>query len=808
MKSHYRVVVIGGGVIGASVLYHLAKFGWSDVALVERSELTAGSTWHAAAGFHSFNVDPNISAMQRYTISLYRELQGEATDHTLGLKPTGAITIAGTAERWEGLQAALATFRTMGLHDAALITPEEIKRLCPILDTDGLFGGLWDPNDGYLDPYGTTHVYAAAARRKGAEVILRNAVLELHPRPDGSWSVVTEKGTITAEHVVNAAGLWARRVGAMAGVDLPVVPMEHHYLVTEAIPELAGLAQEIPTVVDPEGFTYARQEGQGLLLGVYERNPKHWHPEGAPWSYGIELIPPDIDRIAPELTIGFERYPVLQETGIKRWVNGPFTFTPDGNPLVGPVPGLRNFWCACGVMAGFSQGGGVGLTVARWITEGEPGADVFGMDVARYGAFATNASYLAATTGQFYARRFLNSYPNEPLPAARPLKVPPAYDVMTAEGARWGVLWGMEVPLYFAPGDPGFVETPTLKRSEAFALVAGECRAARSGVGLLDVSAASRFEVGGPEARRFLDGLLACRLPARGAIATAPMLGRSGHLMGDLTVFNWDDETFWLMGAYHLRRWHRRWFDGQLPTGGVTLEDVSDAMPGLAISGPRSRELLQGLTGDDVSDAALPLMGCATLDVGLGRARVGRLSMSGELGFAINVPAAEQRTLYRAILEAGRDRGLAQIGFQAANALRLEKSYGLWSREFTQTVTPAMCGLDRFVAYDKPGFTGRDAALRERDGGAPAQRLVPLEVEAEEADASGSEPVWVGDRLVGTTTSGGYGHTCGKSLALAYVDSAVAAEGATLTVDVVGRRRAARIIPASPVDPEGRRARA
>ena len=806
MKSHYRVVVIGGGIIGASVLYHLAKLGWGDVALVERRELTAGSTWHAAAGFHAVNADVAMAALQRYTIGLYRELQAES-EHELGLRFTGAVTFARTAARWEGLQAALALFRTIGLDDAALIGPEEIKRLCPIVDETGVFGGLWDPNDGYLDPYGTTHAFVAAARKRGADVILRNPVLELQPVKDGTWKIVTQQGTITAEHVVNAGGLWARKVGAMAGVDLPVVPMEHHYLVTEAVAALGSLDREIPTMVDLEGFTYARQEGRSLLLGVYERNPKHWHEEGAPWDFGAELIPEDIDRISPELSLGFERYPVLRDIGIKRWVNGPFTFTPDGNPLVGPVPGLRNYWCACGVMAGFSQCGGVGLALARWMIEGEPGADVFGMDVARYGPFATNARYLADTTRQFYARRFLISYPNEQLPAARPLRVPPAYDLMSAEGARWGVSWGMEVPLYFATASEPFVETPTLKRSNAFPLVAAECRATREGVSLLDISAFSRFEVRGSGARAFLDYLLACRLPGRGRVRLAPMLGRSGRLMGDMTVFNWDDDTFWLMGSYRLRAWHRRWFDEHLPKSGVTVEDVSDVMPGLALIGPRARALLQAVTDGDVSDAALPFMTCVNLDVGSSRARVGRISVTGELGFEINVPAAEHRPLYRALLEAGRDFGLTQIGFNALNSLRLEKSYGVWSREFTQTVTPVMSGLDRFVAYDKPDFIGREVASSERDH-APLRRLVTLEVAADDADASGFEPVWAGDRLVGHVTSGGYGHCSERSLALAYVDSAVSAEGVALAIDIVGQRRNAMVITSSPVDPGGLRMRA
>ncbi len=805
MKSHYRVVVIGGGIVGASVLYHLAKLGWSDVALIERRELTAGSTWHAAAGFHAVNADPNIAALQSYTIDLYTALQAES-EHQLGLRVPGAITFAGTAERWEWLQAALSGFRTIGLSEPQLVSPGEIEKLCPIVDTTGILGGLWDPNDGYLDPYGTTHAFAAAARKRGAEVVLRNAVLELHPRADGGWTVVTEKGTLQADHVVNAAGLWAKQVGLMAGTDLPVAPMEHHYLITEPIAELAALSREIPTVVDLEGFTYARQEGQGLLLGVYERNPKHWNLDGAPWDYGMELIPEDVERIAPELELGFQRYPVLQHAGIKRWVNGAFTFTPDGNPLVGPVPGLKNYWCACGVMAGFSQGGGVGLALAQWIISGEPEADIYGMDLARYGKFASNRPYLKATTGQFYAGRYLISYPNQQLPAGRPLRTPPAYDVMTREGARWGVSWGLEVPLYFA-SDDAFEEAPTLKRSNAFPLVAAECRAVREGLTLLDISAFSRYEITGSGARVFLDRLLACRLPAPGRVRLAPMLALSGRLMGDLTVLNWDEETFWLMGSYYLRTWHMRWFDRHKPDTGVAIRDVSDTIPGLAVTGPRAREFLQQTTPADISNAALPFMSCAEIDIGHSRVKVARLSVMGELGYEINVASAEHRQLYLSLLGAGRDHGLVQIGFNALNSLRMEKSYGIWSREFTCAYTPAMSGLDRFVAFDKPEFVGRDAVLAERDRGRPKKRLATLAVEAVDADAAGFEPIYVRDRLVGHVTSGAYGHVSGLSLALGYIESGAIDDAAPFSVDVVGKRRPARIIAPSPVDPSGSRMR-
>lgn len=804
MKSHYRAVVIGGGVVGASVLYHLAKFGWSDVALIEREVLTAGSSWHAAGGFHALNADPNIAALQAYTIDLLSEVEKESGQN-IGMHMTGGISVASAPERWEWLKASYRIFQTMGIEDVRLIGVDEIRERCPILNTDGILGGLFAEREGYIDPSGVVHAYAKAARLRGAEIVEHNRVLELRRRAEGGWDVITEKGTIVAEHVVNAGGLWAKQVGRMAGVDLPVSPLEHHYLVTEALPEVAALTKELPLIVDLEGFTYMRQEQKGLLLGIYETRHKHWHMDGAPWDFGVELIQEDLDRISDELAIGFSRYPCLETAGIRRWVNGAFTFSPDGNPLVGPVRGVPNYWVACGVMAGFLQGGGVGKSLAEWMIHGEPEADVFGMDIARYGDFAANREYIRQTTGQFYSRRFIMSYPNEQLPAGRPLKTSGAHDAMTAAGARWACSWGMETPLYFAP--EAFVETPTLRRSNAFGIVGEECRRLREGVGILDVTAFSRYEITGPNAERWLDNLLACRLPGPGRARLAPMLAPHGKLKGDLSVLNWGDGRWWIMGSYYLRQWHMRWFERHLAEG-VEVRDISDATVGFSLAGPNSRALLERLTPRDVSNEAFGFMACAEMDVGLIRARVARLSISGELGYEINCSAVEHATLRRVLLEAGKDLGAVEYGFNALLSLRLEKSFGIWAREFTQDYTPGMTGMDRWIAFDKGAFIGRDAALAERDRGGAQKVLVTLEVDADDADASGYEPIWRDGRRVGFVTSGGYGHTLRKSLAMALIDREHAVEDTQLSTHIVGVERAARVIAASPYDPAGRKMRA
>ncbi len=803
MKSHYRVVVIGGGVVGASVAYHLTKFGWSDVAILERNVLTAGSSWHAAGGFHALNADPNMASLQAYTIDLLSEIEAESGQN-IGMHMTGGVTVARTAERWEWLQAAYRTFQSIGIEDCRLMTPDEVKAASPIMNTEDLLGGMWADREGYLDTTGTVHAYAKAARMRGAEVIEHNRVLELHWTGDG-WDVVTEKGTIRAEHVVNAGGLWAKQCGRMVGLELPVSPLSHHYFVTESLPEIEALDFEVPMSVDPDGFTYVRQDQKGILVGIYEINHEHWMMDGAPWEYGIELLQEDPDRIEDELAMAFHRYPVLETAGIKTWVNGAFTFSPDGNPLVGPVDGVPNYWLACGVMAGFLQGGGVGKTLAEWMIHGDTEADAWSMDIARYGPQHSSKEYIKQTTGQFYSRRFVMTFPNEQLPAGRPLRMAPAYSEMSAAGARWGESWGLETPLYFAP--KGFEETPTLRRSNAHDIVAEECRAARETSALLDITGFSRYEVTGPGAEAWLDGLLATRLPKPGRARLAVMLAPEGKLKGDLTLFNWGDGTWWIMGSYYLRAWHMRWFHQHLGEG-VTVRDISDDICGFSLSGPKSRDVLERLTDADVSAAGLPFMGCAQIDVGMARARVGRLSVCGELGYEINVRASEHIALRRALLEAGAELGLKEIGYNALNALRLEKSFGIWNAEFTQDRTPGMTGMDRWIAWDKGDFAGRDAAIAERDGNGPAQTLVTLSIDANGADASGYEPVWRDGRRVGFVTSGGYGHTVGQSLAMAMVDTGDAVEGTDLSVHVVGVERGAKIVAPSPYDPAGQAMRA
>ncbi len=801
MKSHAQVVVIGGGVVGCSVLYHLTKAGCRDVVLLERSELTSGSTWHAAGGMHTLNSDPNVAKLQRYTIDLYQEIE-EISGQSCGVHMTGGFMLADTPAWLDYLKVAQGKGRVLGM-EREFISVAEAKELHPLINEKRFIGALYDPLEGHIDPSGVTHAYAKAARKGGAEIERFTRVVDLQPLADGGWEVVTDKGGIKAEQVVNAGGLWAREVGRMVGLELPILAMEHQYLVTEEIPEVASRDTELPHCIDFGGEIYMRQERGGLVMGTYEKHGVPWSPRQTPWDFGHELLPPDLDRIADNLAVAFDHFPVLERAGIKQVINGPFTFAPDGNPLVGPVRGLSNFWVACGVMAGFSQGGGVGLALANWIVEGDPGFDVFAMDVARFGDYATLA-YTNAKVRENYGRRFQITFPNEELPAARPLRTTPVYDRLKAENAVFGASYGLEHALWFAPAGTEPVELPSYRRSNAFETVKAECRAVREAVGLLETSNFAKYEVTGPDAETWLARLLANRMPAEGRILLAPMLNPAGRLIGDFTVARAGPERFFVFGSGIAETYHLRWFEAHLPQSGVTLRPRSRNLLGLAIAGPKSRELLARLTGEDVSNAAFPFLSFRRMDLGLVPAWVGRISFTGDLGYEIWVAPDYQLRLFDDVRAAGEDLGLRLFGGRALDSLRLEKSFGSWAREYRPLYTPAEAGLARFVDLDKPAFIGREAALRDREAGAKL-KLVTFTVDAGEADVVGDEPVWHDGQVAGWVTSGGYAHGSETSVALAYLPAERAAAGGRFEIEILGDRRPAALQAAPLFDPERKR---
>ena len=789
MQTTTRVAIIGGGVVGCSVLYHLTKLGWSDVMLLERSELTSGSTWHAAGGFHTLNGDTNMAALQGYTIKLYRELEA-ITGMSCGLHHVGGVTLADNQDRFDMLVAERAKHRYMGL-ETEIIGPEEIAKIAPVTNIDGIIGGLYDPLDGHLDPSGTTHAYAKAARLGGAHIETHCKVLSTTQRADGTWDLMTDKGAVHAEHIVNAAGLWAREVGAMAGVYFPLLPMEHQYIVTEDVPQIAAIIDvggEHPHVMDPAGESYLRQEGRGLCIGFYEQTCRPWAVNGTPWDFGHELLANDFDKIEDSIAFAYKRFPALESAGVKSVIHGPFTFAPDGNPLVGPVPGMRNYWSACAVMAGFSQGGGVGLTLAQWMVEGEPERDVFAMDCARFGSWIT-PGYTVPKVIENYQRRFSVSYPNEELPAARGLRRTPMYDHFSTMGAVWGAQFGLEVPNYFAKtGEPGF-ETPSFRRSNAWDAVRREVKAVRSAVGINEVHNFSKFSVSGPNARTWLDRIMAGRIPQAGRLSLTPMLSPKGKLIGDFTVSCISESLFQLTASYRSQAYHQRWFEQNMAPG-VSLQNISDQRTGFQIAGAQAAEVLQACTTANVAD--IKFLDVIELVVGSTACLVQQVSYTGDHGFEIYCDPMAQRALWDTLWKAGKPHGITPFGMRAMMSLRLDRFFGSWLSEFSPDYTAAETGLDRFIRFDKNvDFIGRSAAEAERLT-PPKRQLVIFEVEARDADVVAYEPVFINGTVQGFCTSGGYSHHAEKSIAFALVPRTAVTDDLRVEIEILGQLRPAK----------------
>ncbi len=821
MKSSAQVVVIGGGVVGASVLYHLAKAGWTDAILLERRELTAGSTWHAAGGLHTLNGDPNVARLQQYTINLYQEIE-RVSGQSCSIHLCGGLMLAEHEDRMDFLRMAVARGRYLGMQ-LELITPNEARDLFPVMDPKYFVGALYDHFEGHVDPTGVTLAYVKCAQQLGGEVYTHTPVTGLAQRPDGTWDVEIENGDpIHTEHVVNAGGLWAREVGRMVGLELPVLAMEHQYVLTVPVPEVQAwnkqTGKELPMTIDFGGEIYVRQEADGgMLLGTYEQAAVPWSPKKTPWDFGSQLLKPDLDRITPEMSVASKHIPTMATVGLKRVVNGPFTFAPDGNPLVGPIRGLRGYWVACGVMAGLSQGGGVGLALAAWMTAGDAGdsgMDIFAMDIARFGDYA-NLAYTNAKVQENYRRRFQITFPNEELPAGRPLLTTPIYDRLTTANAVWGATMGLEHALWFQKAALEPKEDVTFHRSNAWDCVAEEVRAVRTDVGMTEISNYAKYRVTGAGASEWLSSLLTQRMPTIGRITLTAMLNDAGRIFGEFTVARpAEAEEFYLFGSLPAEVQHSRWFRHQLPKdGSIRFEVLGLALVGLSVTGPRSRDLMASIAPDlDISTEAFPFMTFRKVDLGMTPALLGRINYSGELGYEIWLAPEQQRALFDRIVDAGKSHGLRLFGMRALMSLRLEKSYGTWFREYRPIYTIPEAGLHRYVKLDHE-FIGR-AAYEAQVAEGPSRRLVTLLLDPDPeapADVFGDEPIWHDGAVVGWVTSGGYGHFVGQSIALGYVPADLADAsgrgGAGFEIEVVGRRRPARIQSEPLHDPQGLRMR-
>lgn len=806
MRTHTQAVVIGGGLIGCSILYHLAKLGWTDSVLLERSELTSGSTWHAAAGIHGLHDSTNISRLQHYTMNLYKELEKE-TGQSCGIYQPGSLYLAQTAERENQLRLQESKARRYGLNFHEL-SRDEAERLHPLVNFDGVRCIMYEPDGGNVDPSGVTYAYAAGARQMGAEIHRFTPVIGTEQQADGSWIVRTEKGDIHAQWVINAAGLWGREVAAMAGLTLPLVPTEHQYFVTETVDTVAAVGRRLPSVADRDGEYYLRQEGLGFLVGAYERDMKFWAENGTPLDFGHELFADDLARIEPNIMRAIERVPAIGTAGIKRVINGPMIWSPDSAALFGPVPELTNYFCCNGIIPGFSQSGGLGRLAAEWIIEGEPSMDMFGWDLTRYGAWASKEFTRARVQDQ-YANRFKIHFPNEERSAGRPARVRPAYDFQKGLGAIFGLNFGWEHPLWFsAEGEPK-EETNGFARQNWWAPVGREVRMLRENVGVLDISNYARYEVKGPGAEAWLNALLANRMPSEiGRSCLTPLIGKRGGVAGDFTVTRLGAEEFLIIGSGMAERFHQRFFQAVPLPEGTTFASVTEQTAGFNVAGPKARDMLQSLTEADLSNAAFPFMRSRRISVAGVEVVALRVSFTGDLGWELHCAESDQLALYQALLAAAKTFSGGPVGSRALGTLRIEKGYGSWGREYSPEYWPQESGLDRLVKLDKGEFLNRDAYLALHNK--PARdTLVMLKIETEDADATGGEPIFLADGTpIGQVSSGAYGHSVGMSLALAYIKAGSAQPGEKLSVAILGRPHEAVLLDKPPFDAEGKRLRA
>ncbi len=811
MKTHARVVVIGGGVVGVSTLYHLTKKGWSDVVLVERTELTAGSTWHAAGLLPLFNMSYCVGQLHKYSVDLYKKLP-EETGQEVSFHVTGNLRLATNRDRMDEYHKYCGTANTIGV-PFEIITPKEVKELWPLCNTEGLVGALYHPQDGHIAPVDVTNAMAIGARSGGAEIYRHTRVVGIEQTPGGEWLVRTDKGDITAEHVVTATGFFCRQTLAMVGLDVPVIPVEHQFIVTEEIPALverkeAGLP-EMAVLRESDASYYMREERQGLILGPYEKGAPACFVDGAPWDFGQELFPGDLERLEPHIEAAINRVPVFAEAGIKDVVNGAICYTPDGSPMIGPAWGLRNFWLNEGHSFGVTAAGGAGWQLAEWIVEGEPGIDMMDVDPRRFGPYA-NKWYARKKNEEAYEHVFIIHYPDEERPAARPAKTSPIHDLLDARGAVWGQRYGWERPNWFAPEGVERRDVWSFRRSNYFEHVGNEHRNIRDNVGLIDITGFSKFRVSGPGAEAYLDRLVCRRLPkAVGRIHLSHALTRKGGVRSEFTIMRDGEDAFYLVSSGAAERFDWDYLVKNLPgDGSVRIENLTTSHGTLVLAGPRARDVLSRVTEQDLSNEAFPWLTGRHANVGVAPARLMRINFVGELGWEIHHPIEYQRHIFLELMAAGEEYGIGQCGMRAMDSLRIEKSYRMWAQDLTRDYTVLEAGLGRFVHLDKGDFVGREALLRQREEGIP-RAFVTLEVhDVEDADPRGNEPLYRDGEMVGRCTAGAYGHKVGKSLALAYVDAAHADEGTALEIEILGVRRPATVIPESPWDPENARLRA
>lgn len=805
MKTHARVVVIGGGINGCSLLYHLTKLGWTDVVLVEKDELTSGSTWMASGNVVQWAANRCNARLHQYSIKLYQELEAE-TGQATGWHTTGSLRLATTSDRMDEYRHVLSKDHFLGI-DCDLLSPQEAQKLFPFMHTRGLVGAMYHVLDGHCDPAGTTQALALGARQRGAEVYRFTRVTGVFRTDAGEWRVATDKGDITCEIVVNAAGLWADRVAAMVGVYLPVISIEHHHILFEDLPEIANLDKELVSLRDPDVPFYARKEQGSLLVGPYEADCKAWNPHNVPWDWSKQDLPINLERIESYIQKLMERVPLLENAGLKHIQNGPITYTPDSQQLIGPMPGVPDFYCMAGCNFGITQAGGVGKHLAEWIVEGEPSIDLSSLDPARFGTW-TSKDYALAKAREAYRLQYQLAIPDTERDAGRPVKTTPIYELQRAQGAVFGSRYGWERANWFAPEGFERVDRLSFRRhTNYFEHVGRECLAARDAVGVYELSAFAKFEISGAGAESYLDHLTSGHLPKVGRVAYNLMLTPKGFVGEDGTITRLAEDRFYLVVPAVSELKTLQHLERHLPPDGrVRVENVTNRYGVLVVVGPSSRALLSRLTDTSLTPEDFRYLSWQNIRVGVAPARALRVNFVGELGWELHHEMVYQRAIYQDLLKAGDGLGLVNIGMRAVlGSMRLEKGY-VMAADICGEETPLQAGLEPFVKLDKGDFIGRDALVRQKEQGV-LTRLVTMVVESPDADASSEECIWNGDRVVGRITSGGWGHRVGESVALGYVESALSQQGTSLEVEVLGERRTARVVNTPYYDPENRRVR-
>lgn len=811
MKDSARAVVIGGGIVGVGVLYHLAKAGW-DAVLFEKDELTQGSTWHAAGLMPLYQMSYTIGQLHKYSVDLYQALE-EETGQSVGFHKTGNLRIAATQGHLDEFRQYAGTANTIDV-PYRMVTQEEIAELWPLANVDDLLGGIYHPDDGHVAPADVTQALAKGARNNGAKIYTNTQVTDIERKSNGEWLIHTSEGSISCEHVVSASGNHARETGDMIGLELPIIPVEHQYIVTDVCPQITerheqGLP-ELPVLRDADYSYYLREERQGLILGPYEKHTQLWAVDGVPEGFAQQLLPPDYERLEPYIEACINRVPMFGEAGIKDCVNGPIPYTPDGAPLVGPAFGLNNFWLAEGNSFGITAAGGIGKYLVDWMVNGEPSIDMSGVDPTRFGDYA-NKNYAKAKNIEAYEHVFVTHYPLEERPAARPAKTPPCYDRLKENNAVFGQVQGWERANWFAPEGTEPVDVYSFRRTNFFEPVKEECLAVRNKVGLIDLTAFSKFRVSGPGAVKYLSWLFANRLPKTpGRINLAHALIPSGGVDSEFTITRTSKQSFYMISGSAAGPHDHDLLLRTMPTdGSVQVDNISMDYGVLVLAGPHARDVLSQLTDADLTNETFPWLTAKSILVDLAPVYAMRINFFGELGWELHHPLPYQNLLFDKLMEAGQDYDIKLFGTRALESLRLEKSYRMWGSELTNEYTLLEAGMDRFARLDKDDFQGKEALERQQQQGLRHQ-FVTLKIDANDADPFGNEPLYKPgeDKVIGRATSGGYAYALDTSMALGYVDPELAEPGTKLEIEILRERRPAEVVPESPYDPDNERLRA